>query len=354
MRRVSEPEILFEIRGRLGLVTLNRPQALNALTFAMVRALDAELRRWAADPAIAAVAIRGQGHRAFCAGGDIRAIYDLAQQGRTHEAVAFWRTEYVLNALIHDYPKPYVALIEGIVMGGGVGVSILGSHRVVAEKVTFAMPEVGIGFYPDVGATYFLPRLPRRAGLWLALTGARIGAADCLALGLATHHVPAARFDDVIAALAHGAAVDTTLGVLAADIGSAPVAQNLAAIERLFAGGSVEAILAALDAEAKGGMAADFAAEAAAAIRTKSPTSLKIAFAQMRRGAGLDFRSAMRTEFRLASRILERPDMVEGVRAVVVDKDNAPRWRPDTLAAVDDAAVAAMFAPLGERELTFA
>lgn len=352
MRRVSEPEIVFEVRGRLGLITLNRPTALNALTFGMVRELDAQLQRWANDPAIAAVAIRGAGDRAFCAGGDIRAIYDLAQAGRASEAVAFWRTEYALNTLIHEYPKPYVALIHGIVMGGGVGVSILGSHRVVAEKVTFAMPEVGIGFYPDVGATYFLPRLPGRSGRWLALTGARIGAADCLALGLATHHVPAAKFDNVIAALAEGGRVETVLAWHGIEADTASVTASRMAIDRLFAGASIDEILAALDAET--GAAADFAHAAAAAIRTKSPTSLKIALEQMKRGGGLDFREAMRVEFRLASRILDRPDMVEGVRAVVVDKDNAPRWQPATLADVSDAAVEAMFAPLGDRELMFA
>jgi enoyl-CoA hydratase len=256
-----------------------------------------------------------------------------------------------LNALIHEYPKPYVALINGIVMGGGVGVSILGSHRVVAENVTFSMPEVGIGFYPDVGATYFLPRLPGRSGTWLALTGARIGAADCLALGLATHHVPAAKFDNVIAALAEGGHVETVLAWHGMEAGTAPVTANRAAIDRLFSGASVEAILAALDAET--GAAAGFAQDAAAAIRTKSPTSLKIAQEQMRRGGAFDFREAMRTEFRLASRILDRPDMVEGVRAVVVDKDNAPRWQPSRLADVTEAAVQAMFAPLGEQELMF-
>lgn len=346
---MSEPEILFEARGCLGLITLNRPKALNALTFDMVQELDRQLRLWAVDPAIHAVAIRGAGERAFCAGGDIRAIYDRARAGRAAEAVAFWRTEYVLNVLIHEYPKPYVALINGIVMGGGVGVSILGSHRVVAEKVTFAMPEVGIGFYPDVGATYFLPRLPQRAGTWLALTGARIGAADCLALGLATHHVPAAQFDAVIAALAEGVHVETALDRHGARTETAPVLAHLGAIERLFESDRVEEILAACDGET--GAAAAFAHEAALAMRGKSPMSLKIAREQMKHGNELDFREAMRIEFRLASRILDFPDMVEGVRAVVVDKDNTPRWQPDTLAAVSDARVQAMFAPLGDREL---
>lgn len=348
---MSEPEILFEARGHLGLVTLNRPKALNALTFAMTRELDSRLRRWAADPAIAAVVIRGAGDRAFCAGGDIRHLYELGRSGRAAEGVAFWREEYTLNVLIKEFPKPYVALIDGIVMGGGVGLSILGSHRVGSEKINFAMPEVGIGFYPDVGATWFLPRLRQRAGYWLGLTGARIGAADALALGLATHHARSARFDAIIAALVDGASVDEVLAREADDPGPPPIAANLAAIDRLFAGDSVEAILAALDREAAGGEAAAFAAATAATMRAKSPTSLKLAFRQLRLGAALDFRDAMRLEFRLASRILDGHDFIEGIRAVVIDKDNAPRWKPATLSEVSDVMIDAYFASLGADEL---
>jgi enoyl-CoA hydratase len=344
------PEILFETRGRLGLVTLNRPQALNALNLPMVRLLDPQLRAWAADPAIKAVAIRGAGGRAFCAGGDIRALYDLGRAGRKDEGIAFWREEYALNHLIRHYPKPYIALIEGIVMGGGVGLSVHGSRRIAAEKITFAMPEVGIGFFPDVGATYFLPRLRQHAGTWLALTGTRLALADALALGIVTHHVPAARFDHLIAALTDGEAIDALLHREAAAVGSGEVLDHLAAIERLFSGASVEAILAALDAET--GADADFARKAAATIRTKSPTSLKLAFAQMRRGAQADFAECLRIEFRLASRILDGADYYEGVRAVVIDKDNAPRWQPSRLENVSDEDIERYFAPLGAQELT--
>lgn len=348
---MSEPEILFETRGRVGLITLNRPKALNALTFAMTRELDPRLRRWAADPAIAAVVIRGAGERAFCAGGDIRHLHELGTSGRAAEGVAFWREEYTLNVLIKEFPKPYVALIDGIVMGGGVGLSILGSHRVGSEKINFAMPEVGIGFYPDVGATWFLPRLKQRAGYWLGLTGARVGAADALALGLVTHHTRSARFGAIIDALAGGAGVEEALAREADDPGPAPIAVNLAAIDRLFAGDSVEAILAALDREAAGGEAAAFAAATAATMRAKSPTSLKLAFRQLRLGAALDFRDAMRLEFRLASRILYGHDFIEGIRAVVIDKDNAPRWKPATLAEVSQAMIDDYFASLGADEL---
>ncbi len=347
---MAEPEVLLETRGRLGLVTLNRPQALNALTLDMVRLIDPQLRAWAIDPAISAVAIRGQGARAFCAGGDIRKLHELGRAGRKDEAMDFWREEYRLNALIKNFPKPYVALIEGVVMGGGVGLSIHGSHRVAAEKITFAMPEVGIGYFPDVGATYFLPRLSHRAGVWLALTGARIGAADASTLGLMTHHVPSARFDAVIEALAAGEGVDDVLRREAQPIGAGDVLTHLPAIERLFCGASVEAILAVLDAEASGDHVA-FAREAAVAMRTKSPTSLKLAFEQIRRGAAADFDECLRIELRLDARILDGQDYYEGVRAVVIDKDNAPRWQPARLEDVSEADIARYFAPLGSDEL---
>lgn len=348
---MADPEILFETRGALGLVILNRPQALNALNLPMVRQLAPQLSAWAANDAIKAVAIRGAGGRAFCAGGDIRALHDLGRAGRKEEGIAFWREEYALNHLIKTYPKPYVALIEGVVMGGGVGLSVHGSHRVAAEKITFAMPEVGIGFFPDVGATYVLPRLRQRAGTWLALTGTRLGLADALALDIVTHHVPAARFDHLIAALTDGEPVDVLLHREAAAVGSGEVLGHLPAIERLFAGSSVEAILSALDAET--GNDAEFAKQAAATIRTKSPTSLKLAHEQMRRGAKGDFAECLRIEFRLASRILDNPDYYEGVRAVVIDKDNKPRWNPARLDDVGSDALAHYFAPLGARELEF-
>jgi enoyl-CoA hydratase len=345
-------DILFERRGKLGLVTLNRPRALNTLTLDMVRALDAQLRVWAADPAIATVAIRGEGTRAFCAGGDIRALYDVGVAGNYDEALQFWREEYPLNTRIKEYPKPYVALIRGFVMGGGVGVSIHGSHRVGVGEIGFAMPEVGIGFFPDVGATFFLPRLPAGVGLWLALTGKQLGSADALALGILTHHVSAERGDAVIAALAEGTPPDDAIAPFRADPGRAPVRGLLRTIARLFGGRSVEVVLSVLDAEADNGAAAGFAEEAAAFIRQKSPTSLRIAFEQVRRGRTLDFRAAMRTEFHIAAHIVRGHDLYEGIRAVVVDKDNAPRWQPASLAEVAVADIDAYFAPLIAAERT--
>ncbi|HXW24343.1 MAG TPA: enoyl-CoA hydratase/isomerase family protein [Xanthobacteraceae bacterium] len=337
-------DILFERRGAAGLITLNRPQALNAVNHAMVTALARRLEDWAHDPAVTRVVIRAAGERAFSAGGDIRALYELGRAGRQADMLPFWRDEYRLNSFIKHYPKPYVALIDGIVMGGGVGISVHGSHRVAGEKFQFAMPEVGIGFFPDVGATWFLPRLPGETGAYCALTGERLRAADAVAAGVATHHVVAARFPDLIDALAGTVSVDAVLAAFAEPPGQGDLAGLRPAIDRLFAGDSVEEILAALDA----GGPHPWAAKAAATMRTKSPTSLKVALAQVRRGAGWSFSDCMRAEFRIVSRIVYGHDFYEGVRATIIDKDNAPRWQPADLAAVTEAAVEEHFAALGE------
>jgi enoyl-CoA hydratase len=343
---------LFERRGAAGLVTLNRPQALNAVTHGMVRALRAQLDAWAEDPAVTRIVIQGAGARAFSAGGDIRHLYDLGQAGRHDEALRFWRDEYPLNAAIKNYRKPYIALIDGIVMGGGVGVSVHGSHRVAGDRFSFAMPEVGIGFFPDVGATWFLPRMPGETGAYCALTGERFGPADAVAAGLATHRIASARFPDLIEGLTGTVSVDALLAAFAEPAGEGPIMARKAVIDRLFAGDSVAAILAALDREAAAGDEdAAWAEKTAATVRTKSPLSLKIALAQVRRGAAWDFETCMRTEFRIVSRIIQGRDFYEGVRAVIVDKDNRPRWRPASLAEVPDAEVERHFAPLGEQEL---
>jgi enoyl-CoA hydratase len=334
-------EILCERRGAAGLVTLNRPQALNALTHGMVRALRIALDAWARDPVTTRVVVQAAGERAFCAGGDIRHLYDLGRARRYDEALQFWRDEYALDVLIKRFQKPYVALIDGLVMGGGVGVSLHGSHRVAGERYQFAMPEVGIGFFPDVGATYALPRLPDEFGTYLALTGARVGAADALALGLATHAVRSADIAAIRDALADGDPVDEALGRFAHDPGLPALIPHRAVVARCFAGASPAAILARLDEEGS-----DFAARTAATIRAKSPTSLAIALEQMRGGAALSFEEAMRTEFRIVSRIIEGADFYEGVRAAIIDKEGAPRWRPASLAEVEPDEVARHFAPL--------
>jgi enoyl-CoA hydratase len=348
---VNEADILFERRGTAGLVALNRPHALNAVSHDMVRLLAQQLAEWENDPAVTRVIITANGGRAFSAGGDLRALYDLGRAGHYDEALGFFRDEYALNARIKRYRKPYVALIDGIVMGGGVGVSVHGSHRVAGDRFMFAMPEVGIGFFPDIGATWFLPRLPGELGSYCALTGERLNVADGVAAGVATHRVASAKFPELVEALCSAVSVDALLGAFAEPTGEGPVRARRIAIDRLFQDDRVEDILGRLDAEAAAdGTDAGFARATAALIRTKSPTSLKIVLAQMRRGSSLDFIECMRTEFRIVSRVMRGHDFYEGIRAVIVDKDQAPRWQPPTLDAVSAAEVERHFAPL-ESEL---
>jgi len=353
----SEPEILFDRRGTAGIVTLNRPAALNAVTHGMVRQLADALERWRHDDAVTRIIVRAAGDRAFSAGGDLRHLYDLGRAGRQEEALAFWREEYVLNAAIKRYPKPYVALIDGIVMGGGVGVSVHGSHRVAGDRFRFAMPEVGIGFFPDVGATWFLPRLPGEVGTYCALTGERLDAADGIAAGVATHRVASARFGELADALCGAVPVDAILAKFAESSpsprlpgegpGEVQVMARRCVIDRVFAAARVEDILYALDSEAASASAdAEWSQLAAAAIRTKAPLSLKIALAQMRRGRTWSFEACMKAEMRIVSRVAYGEDFYEGIRAVIVDKDNRPCWRPATLAEVTDASVEAHFAPI--------
>ena len=341
----ADPEVIFEVRGSLGLITLNRPKALNALTRGMVIALRGRLSEWANDPAISAVAIRGAGERAFCAGGDIRALHDSGRAATSY-ALDFWRDEYILNAAIKHYRKPYVALIHGVCMGGGIGVSVHGGFRIANESAMFAMPETGIGFFPDVGGSYFLPRCPGEIGMYLGLTGARLKGPDAVYAGLATHFVPAEEWPMLIDALAEG---DTPADVLAEmaqwPLPNAPLSELRGKIDRIFAASSVGDILENLDADD-----CDWANDTAALIRSRSPTSLKIVYNEIRSGATLEIDDCLKMEYRIASRILSGHDFYEGVRAVLIDKDNAPRWQPPSLGEVTDDSVAAYFAPL-EKEL---
>lgn len=347
----TDHDILFERRGVAGLVTLNRPRALNAVTLGMVRALARQLQEWERDPTVTRVVVSASGDRAFSAGGDIRALYDLGRAGAHRQMLPFWREEYTLNAFIKNYRKPYVSLVDGIVMGGGVGLSVHGSHRVAGDRYRFAMPEVGIGFFPDVGATWFLPRLPGELGTYCALTGERFDAADAMAASLATHRVPSARFDALRDALCTEEEPDAAVSALAVPAGEGGLTKVRAAIDRLFQRDDVEQILDALDGEARSGSVdADMAARTAATIRAKSPTSLKLALAQVRVGKSLSFSECMKTEFRIVSRLIHGHDFYEGVRAVIVDKDNAPHWQPDAFAAVTRQEVDRHFAPLPASE----
>jgi enoyl-CoA hydratase len=345
----AQSELLVDRQGAALVLTLNRPQALNALTHTMVRGLAAALDAARNDPGIGCVVVTGAGERAFCAGGDIRQLHDLGRAGRLDEALTFWRDEYRLNIAIREFPKPYVALIDGIVMGGGVGVSLHGSHRLAGDRYSFAMPEVGIGFFPDVGASHALPRLPRHAGRYVALTGDRLSGADAFALGLVDACVPVAARPALIAALAAGRPVDASVAASRCQPEPAPIAAHLDLIDHCFEPDNLAGVLTRLREAAAGGSA--FAERALHTIAAKSPTSLAIAMRQMVDGAALDFRDAMRMEFRIVSRIVRGHDFYEGVRAVIIDKDQKPKWQPERIEDIDAARIDAYFAPLGADEL---
>jgi enoyl-CoA hydratase len=338
---MKPPEVTFERLGHAGFITLNRPEALNALTLGMVRRIHRQLAGWADDRDVAHVAIRANGSRAFCAGGDVRALYAPGLD-RSPEFTAFYREEYRLNTYIKRYPKPFVALVDGLVMGGGVGVSLHGSHRVAGERMVFAMPETGIGLFPDVGATFLLSRLPGAIGLYLGLTGARVEARDALWSGIATHCVGSAQFPALAAALADARDLDRCLADFAHPPAPGALARQRPAIDRLFAAApNLADLMAALrdDGDA-------FAGATLAQLETKSPTSLAITFRQLREGRDLAFEEAIRREFRIVSRIPLGHDFFEGIRALVIDKDKTPRWNPATLAEVSPQAIDRHFAPL--------
>jgi enoyl-CoA hydratase len=357
---VETDEILLGRDGGLAILTINRPQALNALTLDNYRRIDPALRAWAADPTVSAVVVRGAGDRAFCAGGDVRAVYEAGRgiSGPRDLTSVFFREEYELIQKIHHFPKPYIAIIDGITMGGGAGISVNGAYRVATERTLFAMPETGIGLFPDVGATRFLNRCPGHLGRYLGLTGVRLNAADALYCGFATHFIPQDRIDALLAALAARDTphrpVERVLGSFAVDRGPAPLAELQAAADRCFTGDSLEAILNALTAEAAGGAAyAAWAEETWGSLLAKSPTSLKITLRQLAIGRNYDLEAALALEYRLTQHVMAAHDFYEGVRAILIDKDQKPQWRPATLAEVSGEMIEAYFAPLGDRELRF-
>ena len=351
--------IVFSNDGGFARVTLNRPKALNALTQTMAVALDTQLKAWQADDSVHAVAIKGaareDGRVPFCSGGDIRFLHQQQNDPERQFAITFYEQEYRLNTLVFRFPKPYVALIDGVVMGGGVGISFHGSHRVMSEHALFAMPETGIGLFPDVGATYFLPRCPGRMGLYMGLSGARIGVADALYLGLATHHVPSARmaaFESALAAAdlsgAAGSAIETVLTEFSADSGDAALAARQEEVDRCFAGDSVAAILANLAEEGT-----EWAEETRATLLEKSPTSLKITYRQLTQYSALDFEAAMKIEYRMAIRCNFSHEFYEGIRAQIIDKDRQPKWRPATLEDVGADLVESYFQAPASGDMTF-
>lgn len=344
-----EDSVLLHTEGRIRHITLNRPRALNALNHTMVLRMGEALDAAERDDSVAAVLLTGAGERGLCAGGDIRAIRDDALAG-SPAALDFWRDEYRLNARIARFPKPYVAIMDGIVMGGGVGVSAHASIRIVTERSRVAMPETGIGFVPDVGGTYLLGRAPGELGTHLALTGEAVGAADTLLCGLADHFVPSRELPGLIAALD---VCTTPADVVAAAERYADAAPGgeLAAhrdwIDSCYSARTVEEVVERLT-----DCGVPAAKEAAATVLAKSPTSLKVTLEAVRRARLLDgLEAALDQEFRVSSTAFTRPDLVEGVRAQIVDKDRNPRWKPGVLAEVTDADVERFFAPLGDGEL---
>ncbi len=339
-------DLITTIDGPVGRIRLNRPKALHALNLAMCEGVLDALEAWRADPAVEVVAIDHAEGRGFCAGGDIRMLA-ASGAGDGSEARAFFHAEYRMNHRLFAYAKPTVAFMDGITMGGGVGLALPCRFRVATENTKFAMPETGIGLFPDVGGGWYLSRLPGRIGQYVALTGHRLDGADCLALGLATHYLPS----EAVAAAKAGLAEtpQDIAGVLDALSTAPPEARILAdqaQIDRLFASDVLEDIFAALAAD--GG---EWATATLATLRTKSPQSMKISLRLLADGAAMPtFEDEMRQEYAVGAHVVQRHDFLEGVRAVIVDKDNAPRWEPATPEAVSDHVIEQIFAPLPDNE----
>ncbi|WP_404711184.1 enoyl-CoA hydratase/isomerase family protein [Sphingomonas sp. MMS24-J13] len=339
-------EILAFVEGKVGRLRLNRPKPIHALNEAMCHAMIAALVAWRENPAVGAVLLDHAEGRGFCSGGDVRAA---AESGKVDGAAAraFFGTEYQLNHLLFTYAKPIASFMDGIVMGGGVGIALPARYRVATERTVFAMPEATIGLFPDVGGGWYLSRLPGRIGQYLALTAARIGGAEAKALGIATHYVPAEALDGVKAAIiAEPQQIQAILDAAAIPATETPILQQRESIDRLFAADSLENILAALESD--GG---DWAREVLAGLRTKSPQSCKVALRLLHEAAvRTDFADEMRAEFGIAAHICQRHDFIEGVRALLVDRDNAPIWDPATPEGVTDHMLDTIFGPLPDGE----
>lgn len=337
----SDDEVIVGRAGRVGLLSLNRPKALNALTEAMCQVMTQALLAWREDPDITLVMLDHVGERGFCAGGDIRMLAGSGH-GDGGDARAFFATEYRLNHLLMTYPKPLAVFMDGLVMGGGAGLALPCRYRIATEATVLAMPETGIGLFPDVGGGWHLSRLPGRTGLWLGLTGARLKTADCLALGLATHATWSARLPELKRAMLDDpAAIETLLISSRAEFGVPPLRPYRATLDAAFEREDVEAILAALEA------GDDWARGQATVLSQKSPQALKVTFRQLREAAShRDFAQTMAMEYRIATRVVHRHDFLQGVRAVIQVKDNDPRWSPHRLADVTDAILDQIFAPL--------
>jgi enoyl-CoA hydratase len=341
-------DILLKVEGHAGFISLNRPSALHALTLPMVHAMTAALLEWRGDPAVKCVVIDHTDGRGFCAGGDIAFLRNSAINDGGESGRKFFHDEYQLNHLLFTYPKPIVAFMDGICMGGGVGISQPARFRVATENTKFAMPETGIGLFPDVGGGWYLSRLEGRVGQFLALTGSRIAGAGCLALGLATHYLTSNVLAEAKSRIATEDVdrIDGILGTLSVTPPDSKIVETIVQINRHFASDRLEDILSSLE-----GDESDWAMKELATLRTKSPQTCKVALRQLAESSKLtDFADNMAMEYRIASRVIVRPDFAEGVRAVIVDKDNAPKWDPAAAEGVTDGLVDAIFVPLPAQE----
>ncbi|MGR3805555.1 enoyl-CoA hydratase/isomerase family protein [Marinibacterium profundimaris] len=340
-------DIHIRITGRAGRITLTRPRALNALTWDMCLEMDAALKVWAGDDAVALVVIDAEGDKAFCAGGDIAQLHAHGIQGDYDYARRFWRDEYLMNARLADFPKPVVSFMQGFTMGGGVGIGCHGSHRIVGDSSRMAMPECGIGLIPDVGGTYLLAKAPGRLGAYQGLTGARMGPGDAIHVGFADAYVPEDDWPAVIAALEESGTPDV---IPQAAAPAAPLKSMQAEVVTLFSGTDLSEILERCSASGS-----ELATGAAKALRRGSPLAMAATLEMLERlggGPDLTIQQALALEYRFTWRAMEHGDFLEGIRAQIIDKDRSPSWR-DGLATLDQARIDAMLAPLGEDELTF-
>ncbi|XP_028289470.1 3-hydroxyisobutyryl-CoA hydrolase, mitochondrial [Parambassis ranga] len=352
-----ETDVLLEKMGRAGVITMNRPKVLNALNLTMIQKIYLQLKKWEQDSETDLVIIKGAGGKAFCAGGDIRVITEAAKAGDSLAEV-FFREEYILNNTIGAYKKPYIAVIDGITMGGGVGVSVHGRFRVATEKTMFAMPETAIGLFPDVGGGYFLPRLQGKLGLFLGLTGFRLKGRDVHRAGVATHFVESKKIPDLEKELVNlkspsaedvSRVLDSYQNQSSLDSEKPFVLEkHISDINRLFSSSSVEGIMQNLKADGS-----EFAKKQAETLSKMSPTSLKITYKQLQAGADLSLSDVLVMEYRLSQACMRGFDFFEGVRAVLVDRDQNPKWNPSTLEEVSDQIVDQCFSSLGQKDLTF-
>ena len=347
-------EIITKKVGRVGHILLNRERALNALSLEMVRGIDRALIDWQNDDEIEVVVVTGAGDRAFCAGGDVKSVYLAGMAGEVGRdgvlTADFFREEYTLNHRIARYPKPYISYLDGVVMGGGVGISIMGSHRIASENTRFAMPETGIGFFPDVGGSYFMSRLGP-IGLLLALTGQAINYADSLNLGIATHFVPRESARDIVARIA-SEGIESALVDAVEPVAESETLETLKELaERCFRVPVFDVILNALRIACHDPRLAEVADQTRDILRTRSPTSLKLTCEQLSRGSQMSFPECLVMEFRMSQACMQGHDFYEGIRALLIDKDHSPKWSPGSLEAVDEELVLSHFENLDDREL---